>query len=319
VKKFFIKFSILFLSFILSGIILNLLYTRTNYWKTIVAPGVEETIKFKNVPKDIQLANVGSSHGLCSFDYSNIPYKGFNFALSGQYFLYDYAILKQYVDRFSGNAVLLIPISYFQITRIKSDFQDQRARYYSFLRRKYMDFYSIQEKLEKLSYDLVPVLTAGDTFRFIFEDVVPSDESIVMTESELIKYSIKKHESWTTDSKYVFDAGKEGFIYNKSLVSQIIEFCYVHDIRPVLLTTPVTSVLNSIYNEKTPDFFDDFYRFINELQEVYPSLPYFDYSNDPRFENDFSLFRDGDHLNKVGAEKFTGIIITDLQASGLLP
>jgi hypothetical protein len=297
--------------------ILNLLYIRSNYYKIFVASEIEETIKFKNVPEDIQLANVGSSHGLLSFDYNNIPYKGFNFALNGQYFLYDYAILRQYVDRFCENAVLLIPISYFQITRIKLDFQDQRVRYYRFLRKKYMDFYSLQERLHY--YDLVPVLTAGYTFKFIFEDVVPSDESIVMTESELVKYSIKKHESWTTDSEYVFDAGKEGFTYNKSLVSRIIECCYVHDIRPVLLTTPVTSVLNSIYNEKTPDFFDGFYRFINELQEVYPSLPYFDYSHDPRFENDFSLFKDGDHLNKAGAEKFTGIVITDLQTSGLLP
>jgi hypothetical protein len=54
------------------------------------------------------------------------------------------------------------------------------------------------------------------------------------------------------------------------------------------------------------------------LQEAYPDLPYFDYSHDSRFENNFLLFRDGDHLNTAGAEKFTAIVISDLQAGGLI-
>jgi len=306
VKKFFVKFFILLLLVFSTIMIFNLFYTRTNYWKNI-----KDTAKFENVPEGIRLANVGSSHGLNAFDYSYIPYRSFNFALSSQCFLYDYAILRQYTDWFSKNAILLIPISYFQITQVKTDFQDQRARYYRFLDKKYMDFYSIGEKI---LYGYFPVLTAGETLRFIINDQPLPNESKVMTEPELIKYSIEKHKLWTTG-----DAGEEGFSYNKSMVSQIIEFCYAHDIKPALITTPITSVLNNIYNEKTPGFFDDFYRFTRELQEVYPSLPYFDYSHDSRFENDFSMFQDGDHLNKDGAEKFTSIVISDLQASGMLP
>jgi len=313
-KKFIIKFFLLFTLFLLTIIVLNFIYVNSNYWKNVV-----EVSKFKNIPEHIQLANIGSSHGVYDFDYSNIPYRSFNFALNSQLFLYDYALLRQYSNRFDKNAILLIPISYFQITRIKTDFKDQRARYYRFLEDKYMDFHSIREKI---LFSFLPVLTAGDTFRFIFKDIDIPPRSKFMTEPELVKYCTTKHKQWTTttDNKdeYDFEAGEEGFVHNKLLVSQIVEFCYSRDIQPVLITTPITSILNNIYAEKSPGFFDTFYRFTHELQEAYPHLPYLDYSHDPRFENDFSLFKDGDHLNIFGTEKFTAIVISDLQTSGLL-
>jgi hypothetical protein len=311
-KKFIVKFLLLFTLILFSIGIINILYIKTNYWKESV---INLTVKFKDIPDNIQIANVGSSHGVYDFDYSNVPYLSFNFALNSQLFLYDFALLRQYINRFDKNAVLLIPISYFQITRRKTDFQDQRARYYRFLAKEYMDFYSIKEKI---LFTYIPVLSAGNTLMFIIKDQPITPE--FMTKSDLIEYCNKKHKQWTTDSEIdnVFEAGEKGFAYNQYLVSQIVEFCYENDIKPVLITTPITSILNNIYTDESPGFFETFYRFTRELQEAYPGLPYFDYSHDPRFENDFSLFRDGDHLNTAGAQKFTAIVISDLQVSGLI-
>jgi lysophospholipase L1-like esterase len=81
---------------------------------------------------------------------------------------------------------------------------------------------------------------------------------------------------------------------------------------------PMTSILNNVYAERLPGFFDTYYRFTREICEKYPGLEFFDYSHDSRFVNDFSLFFDGDHLNAYGAEKFTRIVVADLEASGLL-
>ena len=309
-KNFFGKSIVLFLLLISTIAFLNFLYTNTNYWKNNVSS------KFLDVPENIQLANVGSSHGINSFDYSDVSYRGFNFGLSDQRFLYDYAIIKQYAGKFDKNAVLLIPISYFEITQIKSNFKDQRARYYHFLDKENMDFYSIQEKI---LFTRIPVLTAGQTFKFIIKDQPPTPVLKVTKEPELTRHSINRHRKWTSDRRADIENREKGFAHNKSLVSQIVEFCYAHDIQPVLITTPITSAMNNIFREKTPDFFDDFYRFTSELQEAYPSLPYLDYSHDPRFENDFSLFRDSDHLNINGAKKFTSVVVSDLQTNGLLP
>ena len=311
-KKFARKCLLFFILILFSIGILNYFYIKTNYWNNNVLTG-----KFKDVPEHIQLANVGSSHGRRSFYYHNVSYISFNFALTGQRFLYDYAILKQYINRFEKNAVLLIPISYNQITSIKTNFRDQRARYYRFLDREYMDVYSIQEKI---LFTVVPVMTAGKTMRFIIKDQKPTAgiSRMVTKEPELTKYCIKKHKSWTNNRKSDIKAREERFTKNKYLAGQIIDLCYANNILPVLISTPITSVLNNIYMEKTPDFFDDFYRFTRELQEAYPGLHYLDYSHDPRFENDFSLFYNGDHLNIAGAEKFTPIVVSDLQKSGLI-
>jgi hypothetical protein len=163
-----------------------------------------------------------------------------------------------------------------------------------------------------------PVLSAGDTLQFIVRDAPALDRYKFMTGSELIEYSEMKHKSWTTDSETVYEAGEDGFQHNKQMVSQIIDFSYANDIQPVLITTPITSILNNIYDEKSPHFFETFYRFSRELQEDYPSLRYFDYSHDPRFENEFSLFQDADHLNAIGAKKFTETVIHDLQSMGII-
>jgi len=311
VKKLFGKFFFLFVLVFSSIAIPNLLYINTNYWQgTVINP----TKKFSNIPDDIQIANVGSSHGECDFDYREISNKGFNFALSQQYPLYDYLVLKQYINRFDKNAVLLIPISYFHITTMKTDFKDHRARYYRFLSKENMDVYSEQEKI---LFTFVPVLTAGKTIEFIIKDRPPSSVYKTMTEPELIKDSIEKHDVWTTGAENAQEREKRS-AHNKYLVSLIIELCYTNNIQPVLVTTPFTLMLNNVYAEKTPWFFESFHQFTRELQEAYPGLPYFDYSHDSRFENEFSLFRDCDHLNITGAEKFTAIVIADLQASGLL-
>lgn len=309
-KIFVIKVLIIIVPIFCSVGILNFLYVNTNYWKN----ETDATLKFKNVPQHIQIANIGSSHGLNSFDYDDISNQSFNFSLSSQRFIYDFAILKQYKNSFDKNAVLLIPISYFQITQRKIDFKDSRARYYRFLANELIDQYSLYEKM---LFKYVPVLTAGNTLQFIIKDISLLSNSF-MTEQELLEYCEKKYIAWTTDSEYEYEAGEDGFVYNKNMAKQIIDFCYANDIQPVLVTTPITSVLNTIYKEKSPDFFDTFYRFSRELQEDYPSLLYFDYSHDPRFETNFSLFRDGDHLNAIGARKFTSIVVLDLQTSGVI-
>ncbi|GHT83063.1 hypothetical protein FACS1894137_03270 [Spirochaetia bacterium] len=314
-KKFIGKCLVLFFLVLIALVVLNYLYIRTTYWKESVAV---TTGKFKNVPEHIQLANVGSSHGTESFDYTGIPYRAFNFALSSQRHVYNYAVLEQYIEHFDKNAVLLIPISYFEITRIKSDFTDQRARYYRFLDKQHIESYSPSEKLV---FDLFPVLTAKDTILFIIKDQPPPEKQIItMPETELIDNCDKAYKSLTTDTPGIeIEAGEEGFAYNKNWVIKTIELCHAHGIRPVLITTPITSILNTVYAEKSPDFFDTFYRFTREITDIYPSLPYFDYSHDRRFEDDFSLFGDSHHLNILGAEKFTAIVISDLQARGLLP
>lgn len=321
-KNFAVKSMLFITTAVLMILILNSLYKNTQFWKYHDL----HIAKFSDVPQGIQLANLGSSHGLNGFDYTGVPYKTFNFALSSQTLLLDYSVLRQYIDHFERDAVLLILVDYFEITQIKIDFSDIIAHYYRFLDKEFIPGYS---RYDSVRYNIVPVLSAGGNLVKIVLDLEyfeteRTKNSLKTTDAaELADICPKRYRFLTAlESGSGFatapDAGEEGFAYNKALVSKIIELCMEHHIRPALVSTPITSVLNTVYAENSPGFFDTFYRFFRELQEDYPSVPYFDYSHDPRFENNFSLFGDGDHLNGKGAEKFTGVVVSDLQASGLL-
>jgi hypothetical protein len=235
-------------------------------------------------------------------------------------------VLKQYLNHFDRGAVCVILVEYFEITRVKKDFSDQIMRYSRFLDRRNMPEYHLANYIQYASF---PVLSLGNNIfnsglNNLDKDLIAEQierRSSTMTISELEEYCLKKHESWTTDSVNGFEAeaGEDGFAYNQALLGNLIDLCLAHDIRPVLVSTPVTSILNDIYAEKSPAFFDTFYRFSHEVCAKYPGLLYFDYSHDPRFTGDFSLFFDGDHLNTDGATKFTRVVGDDLISAGFLP
>jgi hypothetical protein len=317
-RIFFIK--CLILAVIVSSILLflNVLYIRTDSWK--YQNNVE---KFAHIPQGIQIANFGSSHGLRDFEWSDSTYQAFNFGLPSQYYLFDYAILRQYINHFDKNAVVILLIEYFEIEMIKVDYSDQIPRYYRILDKEYMPEYSLPDYIR---YAVFPVLSAGANIKSIISDSNPEEEfqkkwHSTMSEEELVNYCSKHYIDWTNDSPdgTILQKGIEGFIYNKKILSDIIDYCLARELQPVLVSTPITGIFNTIFEEQTPDFFETFYRFSHEISEKYPNVPYLDYSHDKRFENDISLFFDGDHLNIYGAKKFTSIVINDIQSFGFLP
>jgi hypothetical protein len=297
--------------------LLNRWYTNSDFWKY----HNKDIAKFASVPGRLQLANLGSSHGTESFEYRDIPYRAFNLALGSQLYIYDYAVLKQYIDHFDRDAVCIILIEYFEITGIKKDFSALIMRYYRFLDKRNMPEYTFSDYLR---YALFPVLSLGDTAinggrRFINANEENRKKTMTIPELEIACNKRYIYLKGDAKNSFVVESGEEGFAYNQAWLGKIIDLCLSHGIQPVLVSTPITSILNGIYAEKSPEFFDTFYRFSREICRKYPMVPYFDYSHDPRFCDDFSLFADGDHLNLYGAEQFTPVVVQDLIAAGLLP
>ena len=59
-KRFFCKCGLLFIIAVVSVLVFNALYLRTNYWKS-----ENDMNRFVGIPYNLELGNVGSSHG-CS-------------------------------------------------------------------------------------------------------------------------------------------------------------------------------------------------------------------------------------------------------------
>ncbi|AGT43417.1 SGNH/GDSL hydrolase family protein [Treponema pedis] len=317
-KKFIIRLLILIVPTAVLFLGVNFLYKNTNHWKA-----ENNVYKFNFVPDKIQLANLGSSHGEVNFIYDDFPeYTAFNFGISGQRHSYNYVILKQYINTFEKNAVVILPISYFEITNIETakNKKSKRPVYYRFVQKKYMQEIDEWKYSDYIKFNYFPVFFGNRIFQKILHDITENRMNIFwnrtkyINEEELDNYCQMKFKGWTHPNE---EKGEEGFMYNFNMVCSIIELCKKHDLIPVLVTTPITDVLNGYFEEKE-NFFNTFYRFTDELTKKYPDVHYFDYSHNKEFSPNHKLFSDGDHLNVSGAKKFTDTVIRDLKKAGIL-
>ena len=109
-RIFYKKFLLIIFPFFFLSFVLNFAYKKSFYWKTQRVQS-----KFLNVPDEIQLANLGSSQGHCSFNYDDFPeYKCFNFALPWQHNKYNYYVLNYFLKMKYLNYLKFLNIFFLQ-------------------------------------------------------------------------------------------------------------------------------------------------------------------------------------------------------------
>ena len=152
---------------------------------------------------------------------------------------------------------------------------------------------------------------------YIFKD--QSEITFSDLPSERNDYTLKQIDSIAYNSAYNHLNRIDSNYYkaNIKLLENIISFCKKNNFKPVLITTPFTKYYSShfseLYKEKyNTDLKEDFGNQIHGITSKY-SIPYLNYSEDARFNNDISLFRDSSHLNLKGRKLFTKIVLGDLK------
>ncbi len=308
-KKFLIKLTAVTIPFMVLSLVLNIIFSKSYWWNSFTT----EQAKFHSVPQNIQIANVGSSLTDVGLDYEDFPeYVTFNFALMWQHNIFNYYVFKNYVDNFAQNSILLIPISYFDITRIENE---PIWRYYTFLSKDNIPGWKLKDYILYKYLPLFSIKNAWKTFINMNNKQYWMGKNNTTYEDFLSQSEM--YFSWWMGNDPAIERGEEGFQYNIEAVSKIIDLCYEKGIIPVLISTPIMDCLNDKYSET--GFFDTFYRFTDELQKKYPNLLYFDYSQNEEFSKDYlSFFIDPPHLSASGAKKFTSQVMNDLKYAGLL-
>lgn len=278
----------------------------------------DETTKFKNIPNNIQICNFGSSHGLYGYCYDNISedYVCFNFGLASQSLSYDYRILVNYQDRLREGAMVFITVSYFSLFGkgeiYENDFESKNQRYYKFLPASLIKEYS---PLTDFYIARFPVLSAYEDIIKVFlgqsRDTTDSYWQQSTDMDNLDSYTQGAYGRHIINDK-LNEKGER--IYNQEEISALydmINLCESCGFIPVLITPPYLSEYTGAVQNGSPDFYDDFYSVINKIVED-TGVQYHDYSMDSRFNIDYSLFINSDHLNKDGARKFVSILMEEI-------
>lgn len=119
-----------------------------------------------NQVTNVQLANVGSSHGAYDFVYDSFTERGiscFNFGHTSQTYEYDLALLAEYGRHLDKGCVLLIPVSYFSFNNETANATEAQAlsvKYYHYLSPKNVPHYDL---FTDIVTNRLPILSAGRT------------------------------------------------------------------------------------------------------------------------------------------------------------
>lgn len=314
-KKFVLRILIVFIMCIIFFKIYHLVYINT-----IVAKDenkMAEGGKFYFIPKNIQVANVGSSHGEYDLIYDDIEgYTCFNMAMTGQTVEYDERILEQYIGHMGKNSVLIIPVSYMSFLMDEKSFdreyfESKNKRYAHILRysniidmsftnyckMRYLSFFYENDKSE-MEHLLDDVL-----FGQVMEQVSIGDRTADMI--NIIQDSEDAYQRHVLNYKegdnYLF---KDDL---KTSVINMVNMCKKRGITPVFITTPY---LQEYLDQAEDEFLVQFYELIDNICKE-AGVDYYDYSRDARFSARYDLFMDSDHLNTAGGKMFTKILFDE--------
>lgn len=274
-----------------------------------------DEVTVRDVPQGIELCNLGSSHGIYGFDYSDLPYTCFNFGQTDQTLSYDYRILQNYRDSFKEGAVVVILVSHFSFFGTdeteRADFASKNSRYYRFLDREYIKEYDLTAAV--LSKWL-PALTASNPialFNTLRSPRGGTDLWKDTTDAEAAeKHGRARYKNFIESKK---DENGQRIVNQNEIdaLFDMIAFCRENGLQPVLVTTPLLSEYSTQVHENDPAFYDDFYDILGDVIRQ-TGAAYYDYSEDPRFSTEYSLFFNTDHLNREGARKFVSVLYSEV-------
>lgn len=290
-----------------------IIYRLNEPYREIAAENYWDIVKFQALGYDydeVQIGNLGSSHGMYDFSYDKITEKGyvcFNFANTSQSFDYDYAVLKEYGQYMDKNSVLFIPVSYFSFNNEVANSTEAEAmsiRYYRFLSPKNIPNY---DPFVDLTTHKLPILTAGENILKLLPEtslvlkVLAAEDGV--DAEEFIRRAQERY------SRH-FDNKEEYFMPERiEELYDIIEYCNENGITPVLITTPFSKYYLDLISQ---DFLQEFQTTVSKIATD-TSVNYYDYSHDERFYDHIEQFSDSDHLNDDGAIYFTDILWDEVE------
>lgn len=303
---------LLIIGFILFALVVNKLYKNTNFYKNKFV----DTHKFKNIPQNLEVVNLGSNQPKFAFDYTNSDVLGMSWAVGPQTLEYDFRILKNYHEFLKKDAKVIIVLSPFQFFLDKYKDDASNHKYYKFLDPSLIDGFSQSKK--RLYIDF-PIFSAKKQILRILKDV-PTDKRLEIDTNPLNAEKIKQDaQKWVDSWKKQFaikeldnitlsDENKTNIEKNIKLLKEMIAFCKEKEFEAVILVLPVTKELSSLF----PDEFVQQYILNPIIEANNENAKFLNYWKDERFEVTKNYI-DSFFMNKIGRNKFTKVVLEDLK------
>lgn len=248
---------------------------------------------------EVETLFLGSSHAFYSLNPNYIKSKSFNGAHIAQSLDYDFDILKKYKNKTSKLKFIVVPIDYFSLfNRLETGVESWRIKnyniYYGFGRS-----YNLKDNIELLNGKLF------ENIKRIFQYYIKHNSEVSCNKFGWgTKHNSKNNKELILSGKAAAKRHhkKKIFFYNENLaiVKEFIAFAKDKKAKLIFYTNPAyktyTSQLNQEQLQKT-------YTTIRNIVKSNPNTRYYDFLTDSSFIKED--FFDADHLNEIGAKKFS--------------
>jgi hypothetical protein len=287
------------------------LFVGENYVRSLPNPYKTKDSFMRNHGSEVETLILGSSHAYFGITPEFMDDHTFNLANSSQNYEYDYYLFSQYSPQCKNLRRLILAISYFSFFSKpyeETDAWDRVINYNIYMGLK-------RDMLEpKYHFELFnPVVFVGKIKAALHHNVRNCDsrgwgtdytaQSRMTDRFENIGIEAAKRHTMNT---------WEYRERNLGYVVRMIEYCKEHDCQVIFVTTPCHQTYADHLNKSQ---YNEMIRLTHNLSTKY-DIPYLNYFDDSRFdENDFW---DADHLDNVGAEKFSKILWHDCDSLKLL-
>lgn len=251
---------------------INVMYKRTNHFNNQFV----DVCKFwRSSPhqKDLQVVNLGSNHPKFGFDYSGLDIKGENWAVGPQTLVYDFAILRNNVDRLVPGATVIIPICLLKMFLFRQKPRSVHQKYYTFLPKEDIVGYSAWEKFRNIIFPVIDY----HRWRFILKDV-KKDTRLELTSNSMttVEQLDKDANMWVNIWNKEFDItlpdptlseeNQREIKSNIRVLREMLEYCTTKGLKPILAILPVTEHLSSKF---TDSFIENhIIKYLNEANTV---------------------------------------------------
>lgn len=254
----------------------------------------------------IQVLVLGSSQSYHGINPAYFKLNTFNLSNVSQSLFYDTKLTLKYIDKMPKLKYVIINISYFSLGSALIDgTENWRSYYYS----QYWDVNYPEIKLYDLKkYSQILLYTPQISFSYFRKNF-----EITLTEG-IDRKGYLKNDS-TNSYKNINDTlghkrvlfhdnkfNESRYIENRNYLESLLSSLKKRNIIPLIITPPVFSTYSK-YADKNKIKKNN--EIINYLCKKY-NCQYLDYFTDNRFVK--SDFKDNDHLNFAGAEKFSKIL-----------
>ncbi|WP_196895669.1 hypothetical protein [Aureivirga marina] len=270
---------------------------------------------FKQNMDNIEVLILGSSHNQDALNpelFSDLNVA--NLAMGGQTLRIDEALLETYIDKLPNLKYVFFELSYHNLEH-KFD-----AKY--FKNNLYFKYYDINLFEREVNFKDYSIFLSNPIFYLRYLN--PNKEKVdlnkygyltKMTNDEVDKiflnhnYDEAKIMSDTNSMILTRHRYKDLNAYkkNKKSFEQMIKLCSDRKIQPIILMPPV---FKSYYKSYLKDKNERRLEFVSYLEKKYPSIVVMDFEQNPNFK--VTDFKNDDHLNLKGAEKFSKIINKEL-------